>query len=197
MSVKITITALTAAVLPLVACTPEPPQYFGPQLAFVPGQPDPAAINSVAYAVRAAPPGRPGYLETIKYIDDGVKYIDQYSQFFISFDGQLCFRGLVNHQLAEFENYQTYWCMYPTAINNVEALENDVSHVDEVRLWCRHVAPQCARRYGYPTFLNENSDIANSVTVQIVPYKSERNAIEYLVYLMGGDATGKFPLREY
>jgi len=194
MSGKMTIAMLTA-ITPLVACTPGPPQYFGPQLAFVPGAADPAAINSVAYAARAAPPGGPGYLDTIKYIDDGVKYTDPYAQFFVSFDGQLCFRGLVNHQLAEFENYQTYWCMHPTAVNNVEALENDITHVGEVRLWCRHASPQCARRYGYPTFLNVTSDIGNSIVVQIVPFEQERGAIEYLVHLMGGNARGADPLQ--
>jgi hypothetical protein len=193
MSVKTMIAAL-AAIAPLAACIPAQPQYFGPQLASVPGEPNPAAINSGGYATRSAPPGQPGYLETIKYIDDGVKYIDPFSQFFVSFDGQLCFRGLVNHQLAEFEDYQTYWCMFPTAVNNVEALENDISYVNEVRLWCRHAAPQCARRYGYPTFLNVSSDIANNISAQIVPYKQERNAIEYLVYLMGGNAAGPLSL---
>jgi hypothetical protein len=186
--------ATLAATTLLAACI-QAPQYFGPQLASAPSGADLTAINSVAYATRAASPSQSGYLETIKYIDDGVKYIDPYSQFFVSFDGQLCFRGLVNHQLAEFENYQTYWCMYPTAVNNVEALENDISYVNEVRIWCRHAAPQCARRYGYPAYLDESSDIANSISVQIVPSKRERSAIEYLVYLMGGYAKEAVPVR--
>src|SRR5689334_11700099 len=155
MGIRSRIGALAAALL-LFACSPESPRYFGPQLAWVPGGPDPAAINSVSYEVRPALPGRPGYLETIRYIDDGVRYVDRYSQFFVSFDGEICFRGLVNHQQAEFENYQNYWCIPPTAVSNVDALENDVSYVNEVRLWCRHAAPHCARRFGYPNFLEES-----------------------------------------
>ncbi len=192
MCVKSMIGALTAAML-LAACSPEAPRYFGPQLAWVPGGPDPAVINSVSFAVRPVPPGQPGYLETIRYIDDGVKYIDRYSEFFISFNGEMCFRGLVNHQQAEFENYQNYWCIHPTAVNNVDALENDVSYVNEVRLWCGHAAPQCARRIGYPNFLDESAPTSNSISAQIVSYKQARSAIEYLIYLMGGSAGAAEP----
>jgi hypothetical protein len=191
--VKSAIKVVVAALL-LAGCSPATPRYFGPQLAWVPGGPDPAEINSPAFAVRPAPPGQPGYLETIRYIDDGVKYIDRYSEFFISFDGEMCFRGLVNRQRGLFENYQNYWCIYPAAVNNVDALENNVSYVDEVRLWCRHGTPQCARRFGYSNFLDEESPIANSISAQIVPYRHQRNAIEYLVYLMGGGVRTAEPL---
>jgi hypothetical protein len=183
--VKSAIKAVAVALL-LVGCSPVPPRYFGPQLAWVPGAPDPTAINSTEFAVRPAPPGQPGYLETIRYIDDGVKYVDPYGEFFVSFDGAMCFRGLVNRQHAVFENYQNYWCMFPTAVNNVDALQNNVSYVNEVRLWCRLGTPQCARRFGYPNFLDEGIPIANSISTQTIPYHQQRNAIEYLVYLMGG-----------
>jgi hypothetical protein len=194
MKTKWSIAVLGAALL-AAACAPAEPRYFGPQLAWVPGAPEPAAIDSVAFATRPPLPGRPGYLETIRYIDDGVKYIDPYSQFFVSFDGQMCFRGLVNRQQAEFENYQNYWCMHPADVNNVDALENDVSYVNEIRLWCRHAAPQCAHRYGYPNFLDESGLVANGISAQTVPYLQEREAIVYLVYLMGGNAGGAVPLR--
>lgn len=194
MSPKSAIGVIASAML-LVACSPAPPRYFGPQLAWVPGEADPAAINSVAFAKRPPPPGRPGYLETIKFIDDGVKYIDPYSEFFISFDGEMCFRGLVNVQYSEFQTYQNYWCIHPTAVNNVDAIENDVSYVNQVRLWCGHSAPQCARRFGYRNFLDESGAIANSISAQIVPYKQERSAIEYLIYLMGGKVRDPGPLR--
>ena len=167
-------------------CSPVPPQYFGPQLAWVPSEADPTAINSVAFAKRAPPPGSPGYLDMIRYIDNGVKYIDRYAEFFISFDGEMCFRGLVNRQQALFENYQNYWCMLPITVNNVEALENNVSYVNAVRLWCVLDAPQCARRFGHPNFLDESGSIGNSITAQTVPYQQQRRAIEYLIYLMGG-----------
>ena len=185
MIVKSMIGALAAAML-LAACAQTPPQYFGPQLASASGEVEPQAINSPAYAVRPPLPGRPGYLETIRYIDSGVKYIDPYAEFFISYDGQMCFRGLVNRQEAYFENYQNYWCMPPTEVNNVEALDNDISYINTVRLWCALKAPQCARRYGYPNFLDETGWLGNSITAETVPAREQRNAIESLVYLMGG-----------
>jgi hypothetical protein len=188
------IRAVAAAIL-LAACAPDPPRYFGPQLAWLPSAPDPNIINSPAFAVRAPPPGQPGYLETIRYIDNGVKYTDPHAEFFVSFDGALCFRGLVNRQQAEFENYQNYWCMPPTVVNNIDALENNVSYVNAVRLWCRHAAPQCARRFGHPNFLDGSGQVANSIWAQIVPYKEARDALQYLIYLMGGDATGPTSLR--
>jgi hypothetical protein len=199
MSMKSRIGALTSALL-LVACTQTPPRYFGPQLASFRGEVEPQAINSPAYAVRATPSGQPGYLATIRYIDDGVKYIDPFAEFFISFDGQMCFRGLVNRQPAYFENYQNYWCMPPTAVSNVEALENGISYVNTVRLWCVLEAPQCARRTGIPNFLEngvlDNTGwIGNSISAQTRPFREQRNAIAYLIYLMGGNATGAQSLR--
>jgi hypothetical protein len=199
MSVKSVIGTLGAAML-LAACSQTPPLYFGPQLASLRGDVDPEAINSPAFAVRPPPPGQPSYLDTIRYIDTGVKYIDPFAEFFISFDGQMCFRGLVNRQEAYFENYQNYWCMYPTAVNNVEALENNISSINTVRLWCVLQAPQCARRIGFDNFLNnsflDNSDwIGNSIAAQTRPFREQRHAIEYLVYLMGGNAVGAQPPR--
>jgi hypothetical protein len=193
MLVKSIIGALAAAML-LAACSQTPPRYFGPQLASASGEVEPQAINSPAYAIRPPLPGRPGYLDTIRYIDDGVKYIDPYAEFFISYDGQMCFRGLINRQDAYFENYQNYWCMYPTAVNNVEALENDISYVNTVRLWCVLAAPQCARRTGFANFLDDSNWIGNSITAQTRPSREQRDAIEYLVYLMGGNAAAQ-PLR--
>ena len=194
MFVKSLFGALAAAML-LTACSQVPPRYFGPQLASAEGEVEPQAINSPAYAIRPPLPGRPGYLDTIRYIDDGVKYIDPYAEFFVSFDGQMCFRGLINRQQAFFENYQNYWCMYPTAVNNVEALEDDINYVNTVRLWCVLAAPQCARRIGFPNFLDETPWIGNSIATQTRPSREQRNAIEYLIYLMGGNAAGAQPRR--
>ena len=185
MKLQSAITALCAAVL-VAACSPVPPLYFGPEPAWLPRTVNSEAINSVGFAVRPTPPGQPGYLDTIRYIDDGVRHIDPYAEFFISFDGQMCFRGLVNHQQAEFEYYQYYWCIYPTSVNNVDAIENDISYVNVVRLWCKHAAPQCARRYGIPAYLDDTTPIGNSISVQTVRYKQERDAIDHLIYLMGG-----------
>jgi hypothetical protein len=193
MSVKSVIRTLAAAML-LAACSQTPPIYFGPQLASLRGDVDPEAINSPAFALRPPPPGQPGYLDTIRYIDNGVKYIDPFAEFFVSFDGQMCFRGLVNRQAAYFENYQNYWCMYPTAVNNVEALENNISYVNNVRLWCVLEAPQCARRIGIPNFLDDSGWIGNSITAQTRPFREQREAIQYLIYLMGGNVREPQPL---
>jgi len=193
MSIKSVIGTLGAALL-LAACTQTPPLYFGPQLASLRGEVDPAAINSPVFAVRPPLPGRPSYLDTIRYIDNGVKYIDPFAEFFISFDGQMCFRGLVNRQEAYFEYYQNYWCMHPTAVNNVEALENNISYVNNVRLWCVLEAPQCARRTGLPNFLDDSGWVENSITAQTRPFREQRNAIEYLIYLMGGNVREREPV---
>src|SRR5882672_8392299 len=80
----------------------------------------PLEINSPAFENRAPLPGQMGYLETIKYIDDGMKYIDPSGEFFVSYNGDMCFRGLVNRQLTTFETYANYWCMNPQAVNNVD-----------------------------------------------------------------------------
>jgi hypothetical protein len=193
MSVRSMIGALAAAML-LAACSQLPPLYFGPQLASVRGEVEPQAINSPVFAIRPPLPGQPGYLDTIKYIDNGVKYIDPFAEFFISADGQMCFRGLVNRQSALFENYQNYWCMYPTAVNNVESLENNISYVNTVRLWCVLEAPQCARRVGFPNVLDDSDWIGNSITAQTRPFREQRNAIQYLIYLMGGNVRDSQPL---
>ena len=153
----------------------------------------PPPINSVEFARRPPLPGQPSYLETIKYVDDGVKYIDPSSEFFISSDGEMCFRGLVNRQSALFETYRTYWCMSPYGVNNIDALEDNISSVNAVRLWFTHATPQCAHRIGLPDFLDTSPGIANSVWAQLVPYKQQRSALEYLVYLMGGSAQGNVP----
>ncbi len=190
MRAKSLIQVIAAAIL-ATACSQQPPLYFGPQQASLwPfSRVGAETINSQAFAIRAPSPGQPGYLETIRYIDSGVKYIDPFAEFFISFDGQLCFRGLVNRQMLLFENYQNYWCMYPTNVNNVEELPDNVTTVNTVRLWCRLEAPQCARRLGLPNFLLDESPwLGNSISVQIRPSKEQRTAIEHLIYLMGGNA---------
>jgi hypothetical protein len=192
MSAKSLIQVIAAAIL-ATACSQAPPMYFGPQqasLSLTPfGSLGPETINSQAFAIRAPSPGQLGYLETIRYIDSGVKYIDPFAEFFISFDGQMCFRGLVNRQMLEFENYQNYWCMHPTNVNNVEELADNITTVNTVRLWCVLEAPQCARRFGWPNFLLDESPwFGNSLSAQTRPSREQRAAIEHLIYLMGGNA---------
>jgi hypothetical protein len=184
-----------AVVVLAVACSPQPPEYFGPPQASmfpIPPEPlfsrvSPAAINSDAFAKRQPLPGQRGYLETIRFIDSGVKYIDPFAEFFISPEGNMCFRGLVNRQMLEFENYQNYWCINPEFVNNVEELQNSVTSVNRVRLWCVLEAPQCARRIGFWNFLDESPQISNSISAETRPSKEQRAAIEHLIYLMGGN----------
>jgi len=194
MSAKSLILVFAAAAL-AVACSPQPPQYFGPSQASlfsIPPEPlfsrvSPTAVNSDAFAKRQPLAGQLGYLETIRFIDSGMKYIDPFAEFFISPEGQMCFRGLVNRQMLEFENYQNYWCMYPAFVNNVEELQNSTTSVNRVRLWCILEAPQCARRIGWPNYLDESPWISNSISAETRPAREQVAAIEYLIYLMGGD----------
>lgn len=160
-----------AATLMLSACSTPPPP-----------------IDSPLFLKRSSLPGQLSYLDTIKFIDNSVRYIDPSAQFFVSPDGEMCFRGLVNRQQVQFETYSNFWCISPFAVSNVDALENNVSFVNEVRLWCRHADPQCAHRVGSPDFLDTSPDIANSILVQVTPFRPTRAAVEHLVYLMGGDA---------
>jgi hypothetical protein len=81
---------------------------------------------------------------------------------------------------------QHYWCMSPFDVSAVDAIENDTSYVNRVRLWCRHSSPQCARKIAYPDQFDDMT-VANSITAETIPFRRERDAIEYLVYLMGGD----------
>lgn len=162
----------------LPACSPGPP----------------TEINAAAFYRRAPLPGQPGYLETIKYIDDGIRYISVTGGFFVSPDGEMCFQGPVNLGLTRLMNYQNYWCMSPMAVGSVDAIENDVSYVNEVRLWCQHAAPQCAHKVGYPNMLDD-AWIANSITAETIPFKHEQTAIQHLIYLMGGNAREPEPLR--
>src|SRR5579875_1065900 len=59
-------------------------------------RPPPPMIDSPAFALRSPLPGHPGYLETIAYIDDGLKYVDSKRAFFVSRDGRMCFVGVLN-----------------------------------------------------------------------------------------------------
>jgi hypothetical protein len=185
---------MVAVVIVTSACSPVPPKYFGPppQSIFrLPGDTvlsrAEAGIDSDAFAKRPPLRGQRGYLETIRFIDDGMKYIDPFAEFFISNDGQMCFRGLVNRQLPYFENYQNYWCMYPDFVNNVEELENNITNVNSVRLWCILEAPQCARRNGFWNFLDESPWFGNSISAETRPSKEQLAAIEHLIYMMGGN----------
>jgi hypothetical protein len=161
--------AIIVIVVSLAACVPPPA----------------APLNSPAFARRAPLPGQPGYLETIKYVDEGLRYIAPNTGFFVSAAGEMCFQGPIVPGITPVLAPQQYWCMSPLDVSMVDALENDISYVNEVRLWCRHASPQCARKIAYPDQFDDMT-VANSITAETIPFRQERAAIEYLVYLMGG-----------
>ncbi len=142
-------------------------------------------VNSPAFQKRPPLAGQPGYLETIKYIDNGVHYISPTAGFLVSAAGDMCFQGVVVPGVTPEYIASNFWCMSPFAVGRVDAVENNISYINQVRLWCRLASPQCAHKIGYPNML-DNQWIANSITAETVPFQRQREAIEYLVYLMGG-----------
>jgi hypothetical protein len=158
---KLLLAAALATTLP--ACAPIPPPNF----------------NSLEFARRPPYPGRPTYIETIRYIDDGLRFVDPTSGFFVSPDGRMCFRGVLNVDRTVFE-YSYDWCLSPMAVSRVEALRNEVTGVPQILLWCKHSDPECAEEISY------SHRATNFVTVQIIPSDQEKAAVEHLIYLMGG-----------
>ena len=152
---------VAALAVSLPACMPPQPQQYA---------------NDPVFAQRAPPAGRPTYLETIKYIDDGVKYADRTAAFFVSPDGRMCFRGLLNAERTNLDQfYRTDWCLAPTAVSLVDSLRTG-----ELNLFCKHSDPQCIREIGY------RDRGTNTALIYIVPSDQEKTAIEHLIYLMGG-----------
>jgi hypothetical protein len=145
-----------------------------------------APINSSAFEKRPPLPGRPDYQQTIGFIDSGMRYLSPASGFFVSGGGDMCFWGALVPEYTPVYIPTNYWCMSPFSVGRVEAIENDVTYLDQVRLWCRLGAPQCAYKVSYP-MLPDYRWIANSITAEIVPFQQQRDAIAYLVYLMGGN----------
>jgi hypothetical protein len=135
----------------------------------------PAPINPLAFAARYPLPVQPSYLQIIKYIDDGMKYIDPLSQFFISPAGEMCFRTRPNYPQIIYEAFHKDWCIYPQTVDRVEAAPN------VVRLWCMRAYPQCAHAIGQLGW------IANSISVETVDYQQERAALESLINVMSGN----------
>jgi hypothetical protein len=162
--------AILAAMM-LAACVPPPPE----------------PLNALAFEKRPPLPGHPGYLETIKFIDNGVRYIAPTRGFFVSNIGDLCFKGVLVPGITPEYIPDNFWCISPFNVTRVEAIENDISYINQVRLWCQLAAPQCAYKVGYPNMLDNLWD-ANSITAETVPFLRQRDAIAYLIYLMGGEA---------
>lgn len=169
--------ALCAAAVPLTAC-----------VAAVPYGPEPV-INSPVFAVRIPEPG-PDYLQTIKFIDDGMRYIDRDSQFFISPAGEMCFHVRPNYPEVIYAATYRNWCIYPQIVDRVEAATNDVTGINEVRLWCIRSYPQCAHA-------PDTGWVSNNISAATVDYLQERAAVERLVYMMGGSVRFAEPPRGY
>jgi hypothetical protein len=144
-----------------------------------------APTNSQAFEKRPPLPGQPNYLETIAYINDGMHYISPDAGFFVSNLGAMCFLGVIVPGNPPVYIPPNYWCINPLSVDRVEAINNNISYINQVRLWCRLAVPQCVEKAAYPTW-PDYPGIANSLTVETVPFLRQRDAIEYLVYLMGG-----------
>jgi len=157
-----------AAVLLPTACVPAVPYGQEP------------AINSPAFAVRIPAPGRPGYLQTIKFVDDGMRYVDRDSQFFISPAGEMCFRVRPNYPEIIYDAAYRNWCIYPQVVDRVEAATNDVTGINEVRLWCLRSYPQCAHA-------PDSGWVSNNISAGTVDYLRQRAAVEDLISIMGGN----------
>lgn len=147
---------------------------------------EPQYANNPVFARRAPPAGRPGYLDTIKYIDDGMRYVDPTAAFFVSPDGRMCFRDVLNAERTNLEYfYKTDWCLLPTAVYRVDSIRTG-----QVSLSCKHADPQCIREIGY------RDRGSNTVTIRIVPSEQETVAVEHLIYLMGGNLGDYQPFTE-
>lgn len=153
----------------------------------------PQPFNSVAFAVRQPLPGRLAYLQAIRYIDDGMKYTDPLSGFFVSPAGELCFRVFPHSPRIIYESHHSSWCMYPQYVGRVEAMANKITNVNEVRLWCARPFPQCARRVEPSNPLGAAPWAANSISAAALDYREQRAALQDLIYLMGGNIGAAAP----
>jgi hypothetical protein len=158
-----------ALAVALLACVPSEPLY----------------INNPALAQRAPIVGHPSYAETIKYIDDGLRYVDPRAGFFVSPDGRMCFHGVFTTLQNNLDDlYRSPWCLLPTAVNRIYSISND-----RIGLSCKHADPQCIHEVG--NFYR----VTSTAHIYIVPSNQEKSAIEYLIYLMGGNLGDSQPFK--
>ncbi len=145
--------------------------------------------GGAAVAYPPPPPGYPSYFQTIKYIDDGMQYVDRRTAFFVRPDGGMCFRGAVDTQ-NQYTFYYTDWCIPADSVREV----TDLGH-DTLRLYCKHSTPRCAWEIAYWPVIGNTiayyGGTANTITIRITPPDQEKAALEHLVHLLGsslGDA---------
>jgi hypothetical protein len=140
----------------------------------------PAPINSPAFAVRPPLPGHPGYLATIKFIDDGVRYVDPQSRFFVSPTGEMCFYTGPSTPQVYTEAFYKTWCIHPYVVDRVSVIDNFGGSPHGVEMWCVRAYPACAHSI-------ESGEIANRVyATSVVDYQQERIALQSLILMMGG-----------
>jgi hypothetical protein len=126
------------------------------------------------------------YLQTIKFIDDGMRYTDPLSRFFVSPVGELCFRTVPDTPQNIYDSDYRDWCMHPLFVDRVEVAMNDFTYKNRVRVWCRREYPQCAHRLGRPGIAAETPWVANEISAVTADSRGERAALEKLTLLMGG-----------
>jgi hypothetical protein len=165
-----------------------PARSHGEALATIfPAPYEPGPINSSAFAIRGPLPGRLPYLATVKYIDDGMRYVDPLSGFFISPIGEMCFRTIANYPTIIYDHFYRTWCIHPLMVDRIEAVTNPTTN--EVRVWCMRAYPQCVHSLG------EFVRFSNSISAPTLDYRQERAALENLVYILGGYIRSAEPVR--
>ena len=154
-----------------------------------------APADPAAFTRRPAPVSRLDYLQAIRFIDDGMKYADPRSAFFVSPAGEMCFVVRPSHPLSIYADQYRTWCLYPRAVDRVEALPSGGDGISIIRLWCRYADPQCARRLFPPAIAGGRSWAANDIVVPTVAYRAQRARLEYLIFIMGGGVAPAAPVR--
>ena len=147
---------------------------------------EPGPINSSTFAIRGPMPGSPPFLATVKYIDDGMRYVDPLSRFFISPIGEMCFRTIPDYPTIIYDHFYRTWCIHPLMVDRVETVTNPATN--EVRVWCMRAYPQCAHSLG------EFVRFSNNISAPTLDYRQERAALENLVYMMGGYVRSSEPV---
>ena len=168
-----------ALLVAFIACVSNimPCESRAEELVMFPTQPPPP-INSPAFVIRAPLPGRPGYLAIIKFVDDGVRYVDPLSHFYISGAGEMCFHTPPSYPKIYINAYYKDWCIHPYVVDRVSVIEL-ASGSHGVEMWCRRAYPACAHSL-------ETGEIANRVFAASIDYQQERRALQHLVFMMGG-----------
>ena len=142
--------------------------------------PPAGAINDPVFIRRAPAPGQPNFFQAIRYLDDELRYADPIGLFFVSPDGQMCFRGVLNVKESIFDSlHPKEWCVPPTAVDQVALAATSITG-QSIQVACKHATPRCVREMGYPYRQ------MNAVLLPSVKPNSAIHMVEHLAYLMGG-----------